>query len=59
MKIEKQLFGTLPEGKDVYKHTLSNDAGMEVDVINYGAIVTAIRTPDRKGNPGDKHIVRG
>jgi aldose 1-epimerase len=53
MKIEKQLFGTLPEGKDVYKYTLSNDAGMEVDVINYGAIITAIRTPDRKGNPGD------
>ncbi len=53
MKIEKQLFGILPEGKDIYKYTLSNDAGMEVDVINYGAIVTAIRIPDRKGNPED------
>jgi len=53
MKIEKQLFGTLPVGKDVYKYTLRNDAGMEVDVINYGAIVTAIRIPDREGNPGD------
>jgi aldose 1-epimerase len=53
MKIDKQLFGTLPEGKDVYKYTLSNDKGMEVDVINYGAIITAIRVPDSKGNPGD------
>ena len=53
MKIEKELFGTHPGGKDVYKYTLCNDSGMEVDVINYGAIVSAIRTPDRKGNPGD------
>jgi len=53
MNIEKQLFGSLPEGKEVYKYTLKNDAGMEVDIINYGAIVTAIRVPDRNGEPGD------
>ena len=53
MKIDKQLFGTLPQGKDVYKYTLSNDSGMEVDLINYGATITAIRIPDSKGNPGD------
>lgn len=53
MNIEKQLFGALPDGKEVYLYTLKNDSGMEVDVITYGAIVTAIRVPDRKGTPGD------
>ena len=36
MNIEKHLFGTTPEGKDVIKYTLSNHRGMEVD-SNYGA----------------------
>ena len=53
MKIEKQLFGTLPQGKDIYKYTLSNDTGMEVDVINYGAIITGSGMIfPRKGLPG-------
>ena len=53
MTIEKQVFGSLPGGKDVFKYSLRNNTGMEVDIINYGAIVTAIRVPDKKGNPGD------
>ncbi len=53
MTIEKQLFGTLPEGKDVYKFILKNHNGMEVEVINYGAIITSIRVPDRNNEPGD------
>jgi len=39
MNIEKQLFASLPNGRDVYRYTLKNDAGMEVDIINYGAII--------------------
>ena len=53
MNAEKQLFGTTPEGKEVYKYTMKNRAGMEVDIITYGAIVTAIRVPDRNHEPGD------
>lgn len=53
MVIEKQVFGNLPGGKEVHMYTLKNDAGMEVDIINYGAIVTSIRVPDRNGDPGD------
>ena len=53
MNVEKQLFGTTPEGKEVYKYTMKNRAGMEVDIITYGAIVTAIRVPDRNHEPGD------
>lgn len=53
MNIEKELFGTLPGGKEVHRYTLKNDKGMEVDIINYGAIITAIRVPDKKHEPGD------
>ena len=53
MNIEKELFGTLPGGKEVDRYTLKNDKGMEVDVITYGAIITAIRVPDKNHKPGD------
>ncbi len=53
MNIEKELFGTLPGGKEVHRYTLKNDKGMEVDVITYGAIVTAIRIPGKNNEPGD------
>jgi aldose 1-epimerase len=53
MIIEKVLFGVSPEGKEVHKYTLKNHHGMEVDIISYGAIVTAIRVPDSKNEPGD------
>jgi aldose 1-epimerase len=53
MNIEKQSFGKLPEGKEVTKYTLKNNRGMEVDIITYGAIITAIRVPDRNREQGD------
>jgi aldose 1-epimerase len=53
MNIEKQLFGSTPEGKEVFKYTLKNHHGMEVDIITYGGIITAIRVPDSKNEPGD------
>jgi aldose 1-epimerase len=53
MNIEKHSFGTTPEGKEVFKYTLKNHRGMEVDIISYGAIITAIRIPDKHHDPGD------
>jgi len=53
MTIEKQLFGVLPEGREVHKYILKNHRGMEVDIINYGAIITAIRVHDMNNEPGD------
>ncbi|MDC6365888.1 MULTISPECIES: aldose epimerase family protein [Flavobacteriaceae] len=48
--LEKSSFGEMPDGKMIDKYTLSNDAGMEVDVITYGGIITRWTAPDRNGN---------
>ena len=42
-------FGTIG-GEDVTLWTLTNAAGMEVKIMNYGGIVQSIRVPDRNGN---------
>lgn len=46
---EKELFGRMPDGCEVYQYTLENKHGVEVRVINYGGIITALKTPDRNG----------
>jgi aldose 1-epimerase len=53
MEIAKKTFGKLPDGREAFLFNLKNDSGMEVDITNYGGIVTAIRIPDRKKEPGD------
>ena len=45
-------FGTAPGG-EASLYTLTNANGMEVDITNYGAIITSIRVPDRDGNMDD------
>ncbi len=50
MKIEKTLFGTLPDGRGVDKYTLTNKAGASVSLLSYGGIVNSIIMPDRDGN---------
>ncbi|XP_012525518.1 galactose mutarotase isoform X2 [Monomorium pharaonis] len=40
-------------GQEIKKFMLRNGANQEVDVITYGATVTAIRTPDKVGNVAD------
>jgi len=51
--IEKTIFGMLPDGREVFQYTLKNAAGVEVRIINYGAIVTSIKVPDRDGRLAD------
>lgn len=45
-------WGTV-DGQEVKRFTLRNGVGQEVDVVTYGATVTAVRTPDREGNTAD------
>ena len=50
--VEESRFGTLPDGRPVRRFTLRNGR-VELSVIEYGAIITALRTPDHEGQPGD------
>ncbi|MDX5483192.1 MAG: galactose mutarotase [Hymenobacteraceae bacterium] len=52
-KIQRESFGTTPDGQQVTQFTLTNAKGMRVKVIDYGAIVTSVMVPDKNGNLGD------
>jgi len=57
MTIQKEKYGQIDGGKNVYCFTLKNEYGIEVKILNYGGIVSSIKTPDRKGQL--KNIVLG
>jgi aldose 1-epimerase len=56
MGISSEKFGKLPDGRDVRQFSLKNDI-LKVKIINYGGIVTSVRTLDREGR--EKDIVLG
>src|SRR5213075_2789814 len=45
--------GRLPDGRAVDVFTLANPSGVVVRAMTYGAIITAVRTPDRAGHLED------
>lgn len=47
--VVKSVFGQLPDGTAVEQYTLTNQRGLEVKVMTYGATITAVRVPDRQG----------
>jgi aldose 1-epimerase len=49
MKIETSYFGKLRDGNNVELFTLTNNNKLSVKIINYGAIITSIEMPDKKG----------
>lgn len=51
--VKESLFGKCPDGREVTMYTLSNGAGMEVSVINLGAIIVKVLVPDAKGERQD------
>ena len=50
--MEESLFGTLPDGRPVRRFVLRNGS-VEVEAIEYGAIITRLVAPDHRGEPGD------
>ena len=51
--VSEQHYGDLEDGTPVTQVTLANGRGIEVDIINYGGIITRLTTPDASGRPGD------
>ncbi|MGQ0740014.1 MAG: aldose epimerase family protein [Bacteroidota bacterium] len=52
VKTTVQPFGEYG-GKVVNKYTITQMAGIQVSVINYGATITSIIVPDKAGSPAD------
>jgi len=52
-RMRREPFGQLPAGPGIDVYTLTNANGMTVRVLTYGAIVQAIRVPDRGGHLDD------
>jgi aldose 1-epimerase len=50
--VEESSFGMLPDGRPVRRFVLRN-GGVEVEAVEYGAIITRVLVPDRRGEPGD------
>lgn len=53
MKISKNLFGELPNSERVHSFILKNDNSISITLIEYGASVHSIETPDRNGYIND------
>lgn len=49
LSINAAPFGTLPDGNTVTAFTLTNAHGMQVKIIDFGAIISEIHVPDRDG----------
>jgi aldose 1-epimerase len=53
LSVQSKHFGKLPDGREVTLVTLRNSNGVELDVTNYGGIITRLLTPNTKGQLGD------
>lgn len=53
MEIQKEPFGTTPDGEEVDLFTLKNNNGIIAKVTNYGGILTSLLVPDKEGNLED------
>lgn len=51
--VQKQSFGTAPDGQAIDIYTLKNAKGMEARITNFGATLVSLRVPDRAGKFDD------
>jgi aldose 1-epimerase len=51
--VTKSPFGITADGQAVDRYRLVNANGIEVDIINFGGVITALKTPDRHGRLAD------
>lgn len=53
IKINKEEFGKLKDGREVTLFKMENKNGMRVDIINYGGVIVRFFVPDRNGDLED------
>jgi len=53
MDVTKEIFGTMPDGREVELYTLVNANGVRARIMNYGAILVSLEVPDKNGNLED------
>ena len=49
LRVEKQVFGKMPDGTVVELYTLTGADGLEAKVMTLGATLTTVKVPDRHG----------
>ncbi len=49
MSLEKTAFGKTEDGQEVNLYTITNKNGLVLKLINYGATIIAVETPDKNG----------
>ncbi len=49
VKIKTDVFGKLADGQVVNRYTLVNKNNVEMQVINYGGIITTLKVPNKRG----------
>ena len=53
VSITKSLYGITEDNKKVNLYSFKTENGMQVDIINYGGIITSLKVPDKKGEIKD------
>ena len=53
MAVKKELFGATQNGESIYAYHISNNAGMEAVILNYGCTIKNVFVPTKDGKKVD------
>jgi len=53
VSITKSFYGKTKDNKKIDLYSFKNENGMQVDIINYGGIITSLKVPDKNGETED------
>jgi len=53
ISLNSSPYGVLPDGRAVQAHQLTNNNGVRVTLLDYGATLARVETPDRSGRVAD------
>jgi aldose 1-epimerase len=56
MAVNRESFGSLPDGTPVDIYTLKNKGGLEARITTYGGILVSLKIPDRAGVLADVNL---